>query len=465
MPTCTGREVYAVTGDPTGAGAFNLTIDVSKVNDAPYFDAVESITVDATLLGDAGVVYRSDATDVWAASAGQDELEQTITFNITRLDSLGDAFFTSPPSILPNGTFTFSTSPFQHGNVSISIVLVDSLGGRSEDRTLWISIIRGNYAPSFSLLSPTLNIVEDEVTTRLVAVNISGGAPFDSQVAHEQLDGVHFEVELLSETATWGSNLLLSTPNVSASGRLSVSLSPGAHGNFSIRMRLLDGHGEASAWQTLNITVDPHNDPPNFPEIESITLDECPGPLPCTFTNSSFMTEAPSSGGGGEGDQTLSFTVTASDCRVPLSSGLTACSDLAAGSAAGQLLANGTWVTVDDSDGSIELTLEPGRNGRALLRLTLEDSAGATFYRQVYLVVNPVNGAPTFDISQRVECLERADGLASAYEWPDVAWGIDKGGWGEESQLLSFNLVQTSGQLGVIHYASISCEVIFPYHF
>lgn len=186
--------MYALTGDPTGAGAYNLSVDVSKVNDAPTFEAVEGITVDATLLGDAGVEYASEGTDVWNASAGQDELEQTITFSISRLDSLGSEFFASPPAILPNGTLTFATSPFQHGTVSLSLVLLDSLGGKSANRTLMINIIRANYEPSFALLSPTLTIVEDDVTPRLVAVNISGGAPFDSNVAFEQRDGVSFEV-------------------------------------------------------------------------------------------------------------------------------------------------------------------------------------------------------------------------------------------------------------------------------
>ena len=217
MPNANGTAIVSVglrddggtaNGGVNSAPPQTFSIVISPVNDAPGFTLNESRVVVDEDVG--SMRFPAWATEI---SAGiSDQSAQALRFEIGVDNS--EMFAESPAIDAQTGDLTFVTQPNIHGRSTVTVVLVNEGGARSEARTFTIVVDPINDAPGFSLPNDRLEVNEDagQQVVPGWATNIHAGAP------NEASQPLRFEV-------TADNGALFSTPPTinSASGDLTFA--------------------------------------------------------------------------------------------------------------------------------------------------------------------------------------------------------------------------------------------------
>jgi len=251
-------EYGDMAGDPVVAISGVRTIALIA-NTAPSFTLGNTAV---NVVENAGA--QSIAGFASAISAGPNqESAQTVTFVI---DSVSNAsLFSTAPAIATDGTLTFAVAADTSGTSTVVVHAHDdggTAGGGSDSsatRSFTIAVAHVNRAPSFTLSSSSVSVLEDcgaQVVTGLAA-SISAGAGESGQA-------VHFVIDSSSNAA-----LFSTAPAVSASGTLTFTPAANANGSSVIVLHVQDDGGtmhggvDVSAGRSLTITVVGVNDAPS----------------------------------------------------------------------------------------------------------------------------------------------------------------------------------------------------------
>jgi len=241
-------------------------VTVNPVNDVPTFtlgpdQAVDPDVVFAnqTVLEDAGP--QSLANWATGISAGPNESEQTLTFQVTA--NTNPTLFSAGPAVSDTGTLTFTPAANSSGSALITVVLKDnggtSNGGQdtSAAETFQITVIPINDVPTFTKgADQTVNEDAGFQSVPNWATGISAGPNESSQFAFFQVTG------------NTNPTLFGSAPSVNSLGTLTYSPASNASGSATITIVLRDTGGttnggqDTSASQTFNINVTAVNDAP-----------------------------------------------------------------------------------------------------------------------------------------------------------------------------------------------------------
>lgn len=257
--------VYELNGSPA-----TVTIEVIAVNDPPQFEG----DLDVSSLEDAGVVTIPNwATGVQAGPDGAvDELanetvppQLPLEFVITPIDaSAAAAVFAQMPTAVVDGStasLTYETKPNQNGQVEFSVVLRDqggtAFGGidTSTPRTFTIDVIAVNDPPEFTPGGRVTVLEDSGPYSALWATEIRPG-PI---TATDELDQtVSFQVETPAEFQDKFATL----PAIDDDGVLTFVPADNANGLALIEVIAIDSEGAAAEPVTLEIFIEPVNDPP-----------------------------------------------------------------------------------------------------------------------------------------------------------------------------------------------------------
>lgn len=235
----------------------SFTITVNAVNDAPVFTAGPAQTVNEDA--------PPQAIPGWATGigpgGGSDEAAQTLSFNIVSNSNV--ALFSAGPAIAADGTLTYTVASNASGTATLQIVLSDNGGtanggvDTSAAQALVITVNNVNDAPSFVAgANPT---VLEDAGPQLIdpwATALDDGDPGVTQVLSFQI------------VSNDNPSLFSAGPTISPTGALSFTPAANASGVANLSVRIVDDGGtanggiDASAPQTVTITVTPVNDAP-----------------------------------------------------------------------------------------------------------------------------------------------------------------------------------------------------------
>ncbi len=235
----------------------DISVTVIAVNDAPTFTAVAPPSVKE----DSG----SHLLTGWIqqASVGpSDESGQALSFVV---ENLSDEFaFTSPPSVAPDGSLSFSLSPNANGAVTFDVVAQDNGGvenggvNQSAPQTFSLSIVPVNDPPSAQL------IALPEFTEDAGPQTIGSFAEFFPGPENESGQ----EVSMFVITGLTNPALFLHPPTLNNNGDLSFTPAANAHGSATFQVSVRDNGGSANGGSDTSpelpasIVILPGNDAP-----------------------------------------------------------------------------------------------------------------------------------------------------------------------------------------------------------
>jgi CSLREA domain-containing protein len=346
-------------------------VTVNPVNDVPTFtlgpdQAVDPDVVFAnqTVLEDAGP--QSIANWATGISAGPNESEQTLTFQVTA--NTNPILFSAGPAISDTGTLTFTPAANSSGSALITVVLKDnggtSNGGQdtSAAKTFQITVIPINDVPTFT--KGANQTVNEDAGFQFVsnwATGISAG-PNESQ-------SVFFQV-----IANTNPTLFSSAPSVNSLGTLSYSPASNASGSATITIVLKDSGGttnggqDTSASQTFIINVTAVNDAP----INSVPFSQIINQnTPRVFSPANFNTITISDVDAG----TDAVRITLSATQGTLTLGSTAGVGLESGDGSDDVTVTFTGAITAINTALNGLTFKPNTNfsGSASIQVTTDD--------------------------------------------------------------------------------------------
>lgn len=282
-------ELFTSTGSAT-------IVPVVVINKAPSFTkgANQTVLEDAT----------SQEINNWATaiSAGSGDVGQTVNFVVTNNNN---ALFSSQPAISPTGVLTYTPAANANGTATVTVVLKDNGGtdGGGKDasaaQTFTITVTAVNDAPSFTLSSTALTVLEDAAAQSL------------ANFASDRSSGPNEASQTLSFLVTNDNAALFSAqPAISAAGLLTYKTALNASGMATVSVRIKDNGGvtnggvDTSVVQTFTITVTPVNDAPSFKKgVDQATNED----VAVTVTNWATLIGA---GATNESAQMLDFQVT-----------------------------------------------------------------------------------------------------------------------------------------------------------
>ncbi|HKB03845.1 MAG TPA: Ig-like domain-containing protein [Gemmataceae bacterium] len=253
-PNVTGLSAVTVRATDTG-GLFvenALFVFVTAVNDAPTFDAIGNVSVNAGT-----PTAKVNLTGISAGPA--DESAQTVTIVAT----------SSNPAVVPDpvvdygggSTGTLTLNPVAAtGTATITVTATDNggtLNGGVNTRTRTFTFTL-NAAPTTTGL-PDQTILEDSD-----AVSVNLATAFE-----DAEDGDNLSYKIVGNT---NPALFASAPSF-AGNFLNLTPGPDAFGDGSLTVRATDSAGlfvDAS----FNVTVTPVNDAPTLDAIGGVTIDE-----------------------------------------------------------------------------------------------------------------------------------------------------------------------------------------------
>ena len=244
-----------------------------------------------------------------------------------------------------NGTFDFTPAPNFNGNATFSYTVDDSNGATSNPATVTITVTPVNDAPTFTVATDPITVLEDSGVYSAAWASASSGGPGETQ-------GLTFVV-----TDNTNPTLFAAGPGVSATGVLGFTPASNANGTATITIELRDDGGTAnggtdtSAPVVFDIVVTAVNDAPSFTKGSDVTVGEDSG----AYTEAGWATAlsvGPANEAAAPPQTPLTFSV------VPANSGL-----FSAGP------------TISDT-GELTFTPASNANGSTLVTVTLQDSAG-----------------------------------------------------------------------------------------
>ena len=294
-----------------------FTILTAPINDAPDF---ELNTPQVSVIEDEEAFRGTTITSIPAfasnitpgPAAASDEQLQSISFVTVTVSA--PELFEIQPSISAAGELTFKTAANQNGNAIVVVQALDSgLGtpspndNSSATKTFSISIAPINDAPVFAVPAG-LTVTEDAglVNRAAFATNVRSG-PVGANDENSQR--ITFEVTAADP------NAFSVQPTIGADGALRFQTAPNINSdnaNLNVFIQLMDDgsstpapNENASAVQTVSITVTPVNDPPiadafigSTTEDTSVTINaadvlvgDVPGPTTDEATQTISMTQ------------------------------------------------------------------------------------------------------------------------------------------------------------------------------
>ncbi len=378
---------------------FNVTIAVTAVNDAPSFTAGPNISV----LSTSGAYLQAWAN---AISPGpSDESSQTISFTV---NSTNTSLFDVVPSILNNGTLTFTPNSSASGYSTVTVVCNDNGGianggvNSSAPKQFTITIGNNNSPPSFTS-GPNVTVNEDAGAQTIPwATNIDPGSSGESG---QQL---HFVV-------TNNNNSLFTVqPEIDTAGTLSFTSAPDRFGIAQVTARLYDNGGgnDSSVSHVFTITITNVNDPPTFTPGGNQTVLEDAGSQTVVSWASSI------SAGPGE-INVLSFDVSTTNPQYFSSQ---------------PSLSN---------TGILRYTPAQNANGTATVRVRIFDGIDSGTTASFSIIITAVNDAPSFKKGPDVSIEERS----TPYTVPNWATIISTGPSDESTQHPAFQVSVTNSTL------------------
>ncbi|MBW8334642.1 MAG: hypothetical protein K0M40_21685, partial [Prolixibacteraceae bacterium] len=401
-------------GDVNTTSVTTFTINVTSVNDAPYFVP----GLNPTVLEDSGAKTISG----WASginSGPTNESSQSLTFQIIVTDP---ALFSVQPSVDPiTGDLSFTPANNAFGSTNIEITLSDN-GGTASGGVNFITlnaaiqITSVNDKPSFTAGT------NQSVLQGVGAQTVSGWATNISPGAANEVDQ-----SLLFSLTNDNTDLFLVQPAIDATtGTLTYTPKLSADGTANISLQLNDDGGTANGGVDANdvvnftISVVPVNSAPSFTAGANITVNEDAG------SQSVIWATDISAGPSYESGQTLTFTVTNDN--------------------------NSLFSTQPSIDATGNLTYTPASNvfGSTTVTVILKDDGGtanggvdSSPAETFTITVTSVNDVPTFIAGSDQTVLEDA-GSQTVTAW---ATAISSGPANESGQTLAFTVTNDNNSL------------------
>lgn len=233
-PNASGTVTVTVQVRDNGGGndlsaARTFTITIKPVNDAPTLTLGTSPTVDEDA---APQTVTGFAT---FTPGGPDESAQTATYATTVTGTTGNLAFTTPPTIAPDGTLTYTLAPNTNGTATVQVTVTDSEGATSTTYTFTITARPVNDAPVVTVGNgPT--VPQDGG-----AQSVPGFATFSPGGGSDET------AQTPTYTVTNNNNALFSVqPTISANGTLTFTPAPGASGTATVSVTVVDNGGTAN---------------------------------------------------------------------------------------------------------------------------------------------------------------------------------------------------------------------------
>ena len=453
------------------SGPFSFSIIIIDVNSPPEYIRGPNVVVKE----DHEVYSRSWASAVY--SGGDNELQQVaLDINISSTQ-LG--LFALPPFFQPWPTpsvLTFQAAPDQFGVIHGYVAATDSGGARSTINAMTITILPVNDAPTFTLSTQRILLVEDAAEyNQLFVTQITPGP------TNELTQELHWEVTPvgLASKNTFGTagrtsrladmlqmttvvesfidvpgGLFISQPRIIAPNpfigtdaglaeghNLTFILQPDAWGSQEMRICLVDNGGTTNGGvdrtcKQFFIDVSSVNDPPRAVTSGVIEIYEDSGvvTIPAWL---SILNAGPIDEGLG------TVRVLGTTCPSSPSTAIFAVPP----------------VTFFPS-GDVTLQLFPDAFGEVNCTVTAEDAGGAVAQIPMRIIVHPINDPPTFSaLSDLVEWNEDGGVYDRLF-----AVGLSPGPTNENLQRIYFAFSPISGRLPLTRAPDLPTNTItYPY--
>ena len=344
-----GADSFTITVSDGKGGTATATVDigVNPVNDPPKFDTPTAGN------GDPETGHYQATTDEDKPVSGK------VTASDVDGDSLTFAKGTDPThgtvTVDAQGNWTYTPAKDYNGADSFTITVSDGKGGTAT-ATVDIGVNPVNDPPKFD--TPTAG--NGDPVTGHYSATTDEDKPVSGKVTASDVDGD-------SLTFAKGTDPAHGTVTVDAQGNWTYTPAKDYNGADSFTITVSDGKG-GTATATVDIGVNPVNDPPKFEDPKDGNYDPVTGHYSATTDE----------------DKPVSGKVTASDVD---GDSLTF--------AKGTDPAHGT-VTVD-AQGNWTYTPAKDYNGADSFTITVSDGKGGTATATVDIGVNPVNDPPKFD--------------------------------------------------------------------
>ncbi len=360
-----------------------FTLTVNSVNDAPTLAALNNMTV----------AQNAAQQTVNLSGIGSGAANESQTLTVTASSSnpalipTPQVTYTSPAS---TGSLSFTPASGQSGSSQITVTVTDN-GGTANggintyQRTFAVNVVVSpNAAPTLDNIGnvtlaqaegePGLNLGALGAGPTLWAVAPSGAA----QTQTVNLTGITTGGEtsqVLTVTASSSNPSLVPNPTVTYSspastGSLTLRPATGSVGSSVVTVTVRDSGGGVDTVQksfTVNITG-PANTAPGIAALASQTLLEDTASSPLGITISDAQTTA----------DNLTVRAVSRNTDVVSDSGLT--------------------LTGSGSSRGLRIQPQPDRFGKTLVTLSVTDGGGAIANKSFWVIVNPVNDAPTLDV-------------------------------------------------------------------
>ena len=444
-----------------------FTLTISFVNQPPSFELTEYL--DPLLQNSGAHEFRWFAFGI---STNDPRIkEQELTFELEMTDG-SPSLFEVMPQMGPNGTLSFTLAPHQFGTATFSVTLRDSGGGAdtSETQQLDIEVLFVNEAPTFSLASTALNLLEDAVDCTTDPQDAEGlcckaaGCSFVGfalDIAAGPSNSAE-EIQTLSFTAVVDpdtSALFATPPHVDPKGTLAFVLALDANGDASIRLTLRDSGGTArggadtSVEHSFAVSVTAVNDAPSFrPIADRFSALQFSGESAVAYA--ADITAGPTD----EAPQAVSFSLTQVEN---------------VGTSHTELF---SALPTVDAGGVLRFDAAEGAAGSATFEVVLSDDGGtssggsdAAAPRELVIEIAYVNQAPSFDLASGAADREVGDGANVHDVAKGKAYIVDLTGadvtdrYAEESSISAGPSVEASQSVTfVVEYVSGDVSLVSP---
>jgi Ca2+-binding RTX toxin-like protein len=334
-------QIRITTDDQANGGPGALTdtdtfaVNVTPVNDAPLLTQWPDDVV--VVMNSSGHAIAGTASAVVGPASAVDELvSQTISYEVGVVATTGTLAFSAPPAINADGALSFTPAAGTWGTATVQVLARDS-GGTANDgvdvsavQTFTITVT--NSAPVSGGL-PGQSIDEDASSTSITLSDYFSDSEDDPAA-------LTYSVTDKTNPALFGS--------VSVTGGvLTFTPAPNANGSATLTVRATDSGG-LTVDVPLAVTVNPVNDAPSFAAGTDLTATSSADPQ-----SVGGWATALSAGPANEAGQSLTFTVSVDN---PL------------------LFA--VQPAIDPVTGALTFTPLAGASGQATITVVLHDNGG-----------------------------------------------------------------------------------------
>jgi subtilisin family serine protease len=398
-PNFNGTLTVPVTASDGFASsvAFNVTVIVTAVNDAPSFNAGPDIEVSNA----SGPYSQVWATEISTGPA--DESSQTVSFSVS---STNPGLFDAVPSISSDGVLSFSPLNSVTGSSTVTVVCMDNAGtanggnNRTSSHQFTITTTIEYSPPSFTS-GPDLQVSEDagQQTFSAWAKDINPGS----------LGEINQTLSFF--TSNNNSSLFTVQPYIRVDGTLIFTSAPDRFGIAQVTARLhSEGDGiDSSIAHIFIITINNVNDLPSFSTGGDQTVLEDAGPQTVPAWANTI------SAGSYESDE-LRFHMTTSNSGLFLNP------------------------PAISSTGTLSYTPAQNANGIANVRARIFDGVDSGTVASFSITITAVNDAPSFIKGPDISIEERS----TPYYVPTWATSINLGPSDESTQQPIFNVLSTN---------------------